>query len=230
MLRAFVIAGDLVYISYFYFAPDMPLWGGVFWSAVFTLVNRGDDRPDRRRSHTEFRMSAEERQLFSLLGTLSPGEFRRLLRIGRLANRDRDDSARRRRIGRSITLYYILDGDIVIEKSGRDPAYHRAWHVFIGEVAFLLPRPASATVTVGRRGALHDLGPRGSLQAAAPRSRPGRRTFRGAQQRHGRQGGAVLVSPTPLPANFTAMTMMEGPRFHLMAHPMPGACVAGTWP
>jgi len=27
LLRAFVIAGDLVYISYFYFAPQVPLWG-----------------------------------------------------------------------------------------------------------------------------------------------------------------------------------------------------------
>ena len=82
MLRAFVIAGDLVYISYFYFAPDMPLWGGVFWSAVFTLVNVvmiARIVADR----TQFRMSAEERQLFSLLGTLSPGEFRRLIRLGR---------------------------------------------------------------------------------------------------------------------------------------------------
>jgi hypothetical protein len=36
LLRAFVIAGDLVYILYFYFAPEVPLWGGIFWSAVFT--------------------------------------------------------------------------------------------------------------------------------------------------------------------------------------------------
>ena len=145
MLRTFVIAGDLVYISYFYFAPDMPLWGGVFWSAVFTLVNLvmiARIVADR----TRFRMSAEERQLFSLLGTLSPGEFRRLLRIGRwqtaiettvLATEDRPLDR----------LYYILDGDIVIEKSGRVPLTIGP-HVFIGEVAFLLPRPASATVTV----------------------------------------------------------------------------------
>lgn len=34
LLRALVIAGDLVYISYFYFAPEVPLWGGIFWSSV----------------------------------------------------------------------------------------------------------------------------------------------------------------------------------------------------
>ena len=145
MLRIFVIAGDLVYVSYFYLAPDMPLWGGVFWSAVFTLVNVvmiarivADRAP--------FRMSAEERQLFSVFGTLSPGEFRRLIRIGHLQTAIEATvlAMEDRPLDR---LYYILDGDIVIEKAGRARLTIEP-HVFIGEVAFLLPRPASATVTV----------------------------------------------------------------------------------
>ena len=44
-------------------------------------------------------------------------------------------------------LYYVLDGDITIDKTGRDP-FTIGPRTFIGEVAFLLPRPASATVTV----------------------------------------------------------------------------------
>ena len=28
VLRSLIIAGDFVYILYFYFAPDVPLWGG----------------------------------------------------------------------------------------------------------------------------------------------------------------------------------------------------------
>src|SRR5207244_8243614 len=81
MLRAFVIAGDLVYIAYFLAAPAEPLWGGIFWSTIFVAVNVwmiGRVVADR----ADFRMSAEERQLFQLLETLSPGEFRRLIKVG----------------------------------------------------------------------------------------------------------------------------------------------------
>ncbi len=56
MLRAFIIGGDVVYILYFLLAPNEPLWGGVFWSAVFMAVNAwmiGGIVADR----TQFRMS-----------------------------------------------------------------------------------------------------------------------------------------------------------------------------
>lgn len=145
LLRAFVIAGDLVYISYFYFAPEVPLWGGVFWSAVFMIVNTvmiARVLADR----TPFRMSGEERQLFSLLDTLSPGEFRQLIRIGRwhTATRATVLAEENRPLD---SLYYVLDGDICIAKSGGAPRLIGP-HAFIGEVAFLLAQPASATVTV----------------------------------------------------------------------------------
>ena len=145
MLRTFVIAGDLVYISYFYFAPDVPLWGGVFWSAVFMLVNLAMIArvvADR----TSFRLSGEERRLFNLLGTLTPGEFRQLIRLARwrtatartvLAEENRPLAE----------LHYVLDGQIAVEKSGSAPR-QLGPHTFIGEVAFLLHQPASATVTV----------------------------------------------------------------------------------
>ena len=44
-------------------------------------------------------------------------------------------------------LYFVLDGEIALEKSGKRIAIEPG--IFIGEVAFLLGRPASATVIVG---------------------------------------------------------------------------------
>jgi len=167
LLRAFIIGGDAVYISYFYFVPGVPLWGGIFWSAVFALVNAvmiARIMADR----TAFRMTPEERQLFELLGTLSPGEFRRLVKAGHwltatgttlLAEEDRPLER----------LYYVLDGEIVIGKTGRDP-FTVAPRTFIGEVAFLLPRPASATLTVtaGTRYVSWDRAALRRLQLRAP--------------------------------------------------------------
>ena len=145
LLRALVIAGDLVYISYFYFAPEIPLWGGIFWSVVFTLVNAvmiARILADR----TSFRMSNEELRLFGCLGTLSPGEFRQLIKVGRWHTAP-EATVLTEENRPLANLYYVLEGGITIEKSGSAPRSIGP-RAFIGEVAFLLPQPASATVTV----------------------------------------------------------------------------------
>jgi hypothetical protein len=167
MLRSFIIAGDVVYISYFYLAPEVPLWGGIFWSGVFTLVNVAMIArivADR----TAFRMSPEERQLFNLLETLSPGEFRRLIKAAnwRTATGATVLAEENRPLDQ---LYYVLDGDIIVDKTGRKP-FTVAPRTFIGEVAFLLPRPASATVTIaaGARYVSWDRAALRHLQLRAP--------------------------------------------------------------
>lgn len=145
MLRGLIIAGDFIYILYFLFAPDVPLWGGVFWSTVFVLVNVWMiARIVADRTH--FAMSEDEQRLFRLLDGLSPGEFRRLMRIA--AWRDVEGEVALTEEGKPLErLYYVLDGAITIDKAGH--SFTIPPQVFIGEVAFLTGRPASATVTVG---------------------------------------------------------------------------------
>src|SRR6185312_7552403 len=73
MLRGLIVAGDLVYIAYFYFAPVEPLWGGIFWSAVFVGVNLamiGRIVADR----AAFGIGAEARRLYAHHDALTPGE------------------------------------------------------------------------------------------------------------------------------------------------------------
>ena len=82
ILRGLIIAGDFVYVLYFYFAPEVPLWGGIFWSTMFTVVNVAMIAlivADRMH----FRLDQNEKQLFDLLQDLSPGQFRQFLKIGR---------------------------------------------------------------------------------------------------------------------------------------------------
>jgi hypothetical protein len=157
VLRAFVIAGDLVYIVYFLAAPAEPLWGGIFWSAIFIAVNVwmiGRLVADR----ADFRMSEEERRLFQLLETLSPGEFRRLIKLGRWHSAEKTTvlTVEDKPLDR---LYYVLSGDIDIDKVGQVRTIGP--ETFIGEVAFLTSRPASATVTItaGARYVVWEMGP-----------------------------------------------------------------------
>jgi hypothetical protein len=145
MLRALVAGGDLVYLFYFYFAPHVPLWGGVFWSLILVLVNAWMIfRILADRAH--FAMNEEERRLFGLLDGLTPGEFRQLIKAGHWhsATSPTTITEENQPLDR---LYYVLDGNVAIEKAGT--RFTIGPGTFIGEVAFLLKRPASAKVTLG---------------------------------------------------------------------------------
>jgi CRP-like cAMP-binding protein len=137
ILRGLVLLGDLLYVLYFYFAPDEPLWGGIFWSAMFAIAIFLDE--------VQFSLRADERKLFDLLGDLTPGQFRKLLKAGRqevatvplVITQENEPSNE---------LYFIIEGKMTISKGG-----HRTvseGKTFIGEIAFLLSRPATATVTL----------------------------------------------------------------------------------
>jgi CRP-like cAMP-binding protein len=144
ILRALIVAGDLVYMLYFYFAPDVPLWGGIFWSAMFTLVNLvmiGLILADR----LHFSLRIEERKLFRLLEDLTPGQFRTFMRAARF-----EMAPTRRTIiweGKRLDkLYFVIDGNVTIEKRGRSE--FTGSRTFFGEDAFLLATPSATTVTL----------------------------------------------------------------------------------
>ena len=144
ILRGLVLLGDLLYVLYFYFAPEEPLWGGIFWSAMFAIANVAmiwliflDE--------VQFSLRADERKLFDLLADLTPGQFRKLLKAGSqqvatspvVITRENEPSN---------ALYFIIDGKITIGKGGQRTVSEGK--TFIGEIAFLLARPATATVTL----------------------------------------------------------------------------------
>ncbi len=144
ILRLLVLGGDCVYILYYYFAPEVPLWGAIFWSSMFTVVNIAmiwliivDEK--------HFSLPASERKLFDLLVDLTPGQFRKLLKAGR-----QEVTAAPLVITRENEplheLYFVSAGRVVIEKGGRRVASDAK--TFIGEIAFLLARSATATVTM----------------------------------------------------------------------------------
>jgi hypothetical protein len=166
MLRTFVMAGDFVYILYFYLAPAVPLWGGVFWSVIFLVVNTWMIfrlLADRR----DFAMTQEERRFFGLLDGLTPGEFRSLVNAGdrRSAGEATVVTRENEMLGH---LYYVLDGAIDIAKAGHNFSIRP--ETFVGEVAFLLKRPASATVTLaaGTRYIAWDIGALRRLMLRGP--------------------------------------------------------------
>jgi CRP-like cAMP-binding protein len=93
----------------------------------------------------QFSLPANDRKLFDLLQDLTPGQFRKLLKVGR-----QDVAASPIVITKENEplhqLYFVMDGKIAIEKGGHRVVSESK--TFLGEIAFLLSRPATATVTL----------------------------------------------------------------------------------
>lgn len=144
LLRGLIIAGDVVYIAYFFLAPATPLWGAIFWSALFMVVNLVMIGLILRDG-MNFGLSPSQRRLFEALHDLSPGQFRQLMRLAHEGTAKAPTVITRE--GKPLNrLYFILEGRIGIEKRGGRSTI--AAESFVGEIAFLLDRPATATVTL----------------------------------------------------------------------------------
>lgn len=143
-LRAVLLVSILLNLLDHALALNGPLWNNLVWDAVTLAVNvgvMGQIILDR----THIGLSAEEERLFQAFGSLSPGEFRRIVKLARWATADEV----RVLTTEGITpdhLFYILDGEIRLAKAGRETMI--AVPTFIGEVAFVKERTASATVTL----------------------------------------------------------------------------------
>jgi Cyclic nucleotide-binding domain len=159
MLRIFAIFADLAYTGYYWSVADTPLWSAMAYSLMNMVINFimimfvfNDQR--------QTAMSDNDMKLYQGFGGMTPGDFRRLSNAGFW--RKADDTVTLTREGEAVNeLYYVLDGELDITKSGR--AINVTPGLFIGEIAYLRKSPASATVTV-KAGTTYIFWPHGVLQ------------------------------------------------------------------
>lgn len=144
LLRSFAIAADLAYIVYYFTAAEKPLWDAAVWSILILLTNAVMlvliIRDQRGSDFTE-----NELKLYRCLNGLAPSDFRRIVRLGKWTRVEKETPLTT--AGQPIDrLYYLLEGDLEIEKEGR--TIEAKAPVFIGEIAFLRHTPPTATVRV----------------------------------------------------------------------------------
>lgn len=143
-LRAVLLVSTLLSLVDHALALSGPMWNNLVWDAVTLAVNvgvMGQIILDR----THIGLSAEEERLFQAFGSLSPGEFRRIVKLAHWGTTDEVKVLTTEGITPD-HLFYILDGEIRLAKAGRETIV--AAPTFIGEVAFVKERTASATVTL----------------------------------------------------------------------------------
>jgi Cyclic nucleotide-binding domain len=148
-LRSFAIFSSLCFILYFFLVSDVPLWTAIISAAAIIAVNiymMWQIIHDRKM----FRLSAEEMMLFARLPGLTPGQYKQVLAIAEWHNPQ--VSMQLTKLGEMPkALYYVLEGRVEVNRDGK--RFSVGPHAFIGELAFLRAKPASAT-TFANVGAL----------------------------------------------------------------------------
>ena len=143
LLRALIVIGTIFYIIYYLLLSE-PLWSALGWNSLFVLINCVmifliyADR-------AKFSMSEDEEKLFGLFNTLSPGEFRKLMKISEWVVAEEkilitklDEVPDK--------LYFILEGHAEINRINKK--FKVGPGVFIGELAFLTKNTATADVNL----------------------------------------------------------------------------------
>ena len=144
LLRALLLASTLLYIVYYAVIPATPLWDAMAWSTAMVLANvfmMARIALDR----ASYAMRHDEKLFFDSFPGLTPGQFRKLMKLAHWSTA-RNDAVLTREGEPVDRLYYVIEGSIEVAKAGRSISVEP--QTFIGEIGLLLKRPASATVTV----------------------------------------------------------------------------------
>ncbi len=142
-LRIFLLIGNALYIAYYLLHPETPLWDAMAWSSVMIVSNAiviGQIFKDRRMTD----LSAEDAALFSAMGCLTPGQFRRMMKVS-----TKHDAVEEQVLIEHDTpstgLYFLMSGNVRIDVSGK--VIENAAPRFLGEVSILLNSNTNGQVT-----------------------------------------------------------------------------------
>ncbi len=142
-LRIFAVLGDLLYSAYYFTVADLPLWSAIIYSTLNVAINLvmiAMIVQDRR----QLPLDDNDLKLFQNFKGMTPGDFRRLRKIGTWHITDRDHALTQEGLALQ-HLYFVVEGNVEVKKGDRNVPVKSG--LFIGEVAFLKDIPASATVT-----------------------------------------------------------------------------------
>jgi len=140
-IRVLLLIGSMTYLLYYAFAADEPLWEAMIATIAMSLANIVG-LTTYLLGNTVRLIPASQLGLYSMLGGVEPGEFRALMKHGRVRRLTEDEALTT--VGQvPERLFFVIEGDIEIEQ-GAGRFYTPPRH-FIGEVSLMLGTPASAT-------------------------------------------------------------------------------------
>lgn len=140
-LRLLALAGSSMYVMYYFFFPAEPLWDAILSSSVLICANLVIlSRVLFER--TILALSEDEKSLFAAFDTLTPGQFRKILKIAHWQLASHNTTLTRE--GEALkSLFYIFDGSVLIEKSNH--SFTLPDDNFLGEIAYIRGGKPTAT-------------------------------------------------------------------------------------
>lgn len=147
-LRFTLIVSASLVIAYNYIDALQTNLNEVYWHALFILINVLQ-LIMMMRDVSGARLNAAEKEIYiQIFPSLTPADFHKLIKAGKLISYSKDTVLTRE--GFPINkLYLIHRGTVSVTKAGSHIA-DLGKNAFIGEMAFVTNRMASATVTVSR--------------------------------------------------------------------------------
>lgn len=148
VLRGLILLGSVLYILYYYFHLGLPQWDAIIGSALIaaaTLTGLIVLMYER----VPIGIGRRRRAAFDALGSLNPGQFRQLMKIGTLHQTDHNTILTLQG-ERPDNLYFVVEGTPLVSKDNRH--FTVPSHCFVGEVSFMLSGPASASVVLPEGG------------------------------------------------------------------------------
>ena len=144
VLRIMILIGTCLYIAYYYVEPATPLWDAIICAVLMAAANLymiirllADRRPGL--------FDEEDLLIYGAIRQIAPGEFKRLMKRAHKGHAAGDLTLTSE--GKAPEyLYFLLGGDVTISKQGSDGRLHAP--MFIGDIAYILNQPATATTTL----------------------------------------------------------------------------------
>ncbi len=141
-LRIIVFVSTTFYIIYYYFYPEVPLWGAIMGSVLIMIANVIGTM-SLLHDRFPFSINGEYMPIFKSLKSVAPGEFRRLMKAAE-QNTLKQELTLTEESKPPTHLYYLLEGDGIADKSGQ--LFTIDSGRFVGEISFILGGNATATV------------------------------------------------------------------------------------
>lgn len=142
-LRFLLLSGTSFYILYYYNVAEEPLWEAIFTSTLIGLSSLPVIyRIFRERS--TFGMSDEMLTLYRSFPSFNPGQFRKMMKIGRIVETKEATILLQQGVMPTHLYLTITDG-FTLKRDTQDAELGPG--NFLGEISFLLGGAATATVT-----------------------------------------------------------------------------------
>ena len=140
-LRLAMLFGSLAYIAYYWTATELPLWGAIITSALMILANLIGLTSLFARN-AAWAVPKDHADIYPHFAPLLPGDFRALVKRSKRFTLTQDITGTVQDT-QPAKVYFVIKGSLTVIKS--DAEFIVNGPAFVGEVAYLLGTPSSAT-------------------------------------------------------------------------------------